>query len=107
MKNNQMKYIAVYQNWMPLFRRMATGTEVADFFDAMFKYVNERVGPQGLNDLGQMAFGFIQPFLDDSLERWNRKAAINQRNGRKGAQMRWDAVRAHKREILDSDTATG
>ena len=105
MKHDKMKYVAVYENWTHLFRRMATGTEVAEFLDAMFRYIQEREEPHGLTDLGQMSFEFIRPFLDESIDRWNRKAAINQRNGRKGALARWDAERARKDELNDSSCA--
>lgn len=95
-----MKYVAVYENWLHFIRRMSTGEEVADFFQAVFKYMNEKAEPQNLSDLGQMAFGFVRPFLDESVEKWNRKSAVNKRNGLKGAKIRWDAERARKDEIL-------
>lgn len=83
-----MKYIPVYDNWLHFIRYMQTGAEVADFFEAIFGYLRHGTEPEGLTPLGMMSFGVVRPFLDESKERWNRRAEASRRNGMKGAKMK-------------------
>ena len=83
-----MKYIPVYENWLHFIRYMESGEEVARFFEAVFEYLRNGVGPKNLTPISMMSFGIVRPFLDESKDRWNRRAEANRRNGQKGAQAR-------------------
>lgn len=80
-----MRYIAVFHNWLPMIRRMSSPDAIVKFFEALFTYQRTQIPPTNLEPMGMMAFDVIRPFLDEAAERYQRRCEVNRRNGKKGA----------------------
>ena len=78
-----MKYISLFENWLPMIRKMSSADAVADFLASIFAYQRTMKIPTDLEPMGMMAFDVVKPFLDESAERYQRRCEVNRRNGRK------------------------
>lgn len=82
---------------------MSTGKEVADTLQAAFDYLRGETPKSKLTPMGEALIAVMRPSLDKAKERWERKSAINKRNGIKGAQIRWQAARMQPQRSIAAD----